>query len=134
MRNKFELAVLVVAILFSLLTTWSSASAPDAFAAQLGLKVMNAGGINEVRSQYSGFFFAVALVCLASLAQWLPRSVAFALLTTLFGGLIVGRIASLIANGGISGYGRTIVGLYAIDALGLALSATAYWFERSAAR
>jgi len=39
--------------------------------------------------------------------------------------LLVDRLVSLPLNGGIVGYGRTILALYAIDAVGLALAATA---------
>jgi len=51
----------MINILFFLLTTWSSATAPESVAAKLGLGIVNAGGINEVRAQYSGFFLAAAL-------------------------------------------------------------------------
>jgi hypothetical protein len=59
-------------------------------------------------AQYAGFFLAAAGVCMASLAGWLARGTAFVTLATIFGGLIVGRLVSLVPNGGLSGYGPTI--------------------------
>jgi hypothetical protein len=39
-----------------------------------------------------------------------------------YGGLLAGRLASLVLNAGVGGYGPTILALYAIDAIGLALA------------
>jgi hypothetical protein len=47
----FGSTVLTINVLFCLFTTWSSAAAPETFAAKLGLGVINAGGVNEVRAQ-----------------------------------------------------------------------------------
>ena len=131
MRSNFVNIVLAIGVVFCLYTTWSSATAPEAFAEQLGLKILNAGGVNEIRSQYAGFFFFVALVCVASLIGMLPRATACIVLGTLFGGLFIGRLASLFANGSIQGYGRTILTLYAIDGVGVALAATAFMLDKA---
>lgn len=125
MASKFSAAVLIVAILFCLLTTASAGLRPDRFAESLGLKIINAGGTNEIIAQYASFFFAVALVCAASLTGFLPRQIAFIILVAVFGGLFVGRLISLGLNGGTLGYSRTILALYVIDAVGLGLAVTA---------
>ena len=122
MPPVFGTAVLMINILFFLLTTWSSATAPESFAAKLGLGVVNAGGINQVRAQYSGFFLAVALVCTGSLFGLLSRQTSFVILGAVYGGLLAGRLVSLAPNGGIAGYGPTILALYVIDAAGLGLA------------
>ena len=114
MPSLFSTAVLVVNILFCLLTVWTSATAPESFAAQLGLAIVNPGGLNEVRAQYSGFFLAVAVVCTASLCGVLSRRTSFVMMCAVYG--------SLALNAGLAGYGRTIVALYVIDAIGLALA------------
>jgi carbon starvation protein CstA len=131
MASKFGTAVLVVALLFCLLTTLSAGIRPDRFADQLGLKIINAGGTNEVYAQYAGFFLAVAMVCLVALSGHAPRSAAFIVLIAVFGGLIAGRVLSLISNGGTAGFTPMIVSLYAIDAIGLALATMALAFDRS---
>jgi hypothetical protein len=132
MPPVFGTAVLVINILFFLLTTWSSATAPEGFAAKLGLGIVNAGGINEVRAQYSGFFLAAALVCTASLFGLLSRQTSFVVLGAVFGGLFAGRLVSLALDGGVAGYGPTILALYAIDAIGLALAVAAYVLDNQA--
>jgi hypothetical protein len=131
MASEFGTAVLVVALLFCLLTTLSAGIRPARFAEQLGLKVINAGGTNEVYAQYAGFFLAVAIICLVALLGRAPREAAYILLVTVFGGLIAGRVLSLVANGGAAGFTPTIVSLYAIDAIGLAMSTTALAFDRA---
>jgi len=127
--HVFGTLVLVTAALFSLFTTWTSATAPAAFAEQLGLSIANAGGTNEIRAQYAGFFLAVAIACVASIAGVVPRQSVYLILVVVFGGLITGRAASLLLNHGMSGYGPTIMALYAIDATGLALSLAALSFD-----
>jgi hypothetical protein len=67
MRHAFGTFVLVIVSVFFLFTTWSSGTAPGRFAEQLGLAIANAGGSNEIRAQYAGFFLAAATVCMASL-------------------------------------------------------------------
>jgi hypothetical protein len=120
----FGTAVLAINALFCLFTAWSSAIAPESFAAKLGLGIVNAGGLNEVRAQYSGFFLAVAVVCIASLCGLLSRQTSFVVMSTVFGGLLAGRLVSLALNVGVAGYGPTILALYAIDTIGLALAVT----------
>lgn len=56
---------------------------------------------------------------------WVSRRSAFTVATVIFGGLFVGRLASLWADGGLSGYGGLIRALYVIDAVGLTLTVTA---------
>lgn len=120
----FGTIVLTIVTLFFLYTTWRSGTAPAEFAERLGLTVANAGGYNEIRAQYAGFFSA-AVVCVASLAGTVPRQAAYIVLAVVFGGLLAGRLVSLALDGGIARYGRTIVALYAIDATGLALAVVA---------
>jgi hypothetical protein len=129
MARSFGAAVLVIAILFSLLTTIRAGLDPERFGAQLGLTITDAGGVNEIRAQYAGFFFALAVLCAISLAGGLSRQTAFIILGVVFGGLLVGRLVSLALNGGVSGYGPTIQALYAIDAVGLALALGAAIFN-----
>jgi len=121
----FGTIVLVIAILFFLFTTWRSGTSPAEFAERLGLNIANPGGYNEIRAQYAGFFLAAALVCASSLAGLVPRHAAFIVLIVIFGGLLAGRVVSLTLDGGIAGYGSTIVALYAIDTIGLALGIAA---------
>jgi hypothetical protein len=126
MGHQFGTAVLIVTALFFLATMWSSGTNPEGFAEQLGLKIANAGGVNEIRAQYAGFFLAAAVVCLAPLMGALSRRASFIVLLTIFGGLLAGRLVSLAINGDVKGYPPTIVALYAIDAIGLVLAIAAF--------
>ena len=125
----FGAAVLAINVLFCLFTVWSSATAPESFAARLGLGIINAGGVNEVRAQYSGFFLAVAVVCTASLLGLVPRQTSFVVMGAVYGGLLAGRLASLALNAGVTGYSPTILALYVIDAIGLALAVASLVFD-----
>jgi hypothetical protein len=130
--HRFGTFILIVAALFCLLTTWSSGAAPAKFAQRLGLAIVNAGGTNEIRAQYAGFFFASAIVCVFALAGALPRQAAFVVLAAIFGGLIAGRVTSFALNGGSAGYPPMIMTLYAIDSIGFAMALAGLAFDRTA--
>jgi hypothetical protein len=123
MRTILGSIFLVVTFLFFLFTAWSSAVSPDNFASRLGLAIVNPGGANEIRAQYSGFFLAAALVCVLALGGAVPRLTAFIVVAMIFGGLIAGRLASLGLNGGFEGFGPAIRALYAIDGVGCVAAA-----------
>src|SRR5215813_315444 len=130
MRQAYGTFVLVIITMFFLFTAWSSGTAPAKFAERLGVTIANAGGNNEIRAQYAGFFLAAAVFCALSLAGVVSRSVGFSIPVVIFGGLIGGRLVSLALNGGIVGYGPTIRALCAIDALGFTLAITAMVLEK----
>jgi hypothetical protein len=132
MAELFGTVVLAIAALFCLVTSWSSAVAPGQFAERLGLAVASAGGSNEIRAQYAGFFLAVAVLCAAALGGAVPRQAGFIVLAVVFGGLIAGRLVSLALDRGVAGYGPTILALYAIDSLGFALAVAALLLDRLA--
>ncbi len=133
MDHSFGTLVLVAAGTFSFLTTWSSTTAPRQFAARLGLAIANAGGTNEIRAQYAGFFLAVAAVCAAALVGGVPRRSAFICLAMVFGGLIAGRLASVAIDGDRAAYGKTIRALHAIDMAGFLLAVAAMLVDRGPA-
>jgi hypothetical protein len=130
MRHAFGTFVLIVVTSFFLFTAWISGTTPEKFAERLGLALANAGGFNEIRAQYAGFFLAAAVFCAASLAGSVSRQAAFSVLAVIFGGLIAGRLVSLGLNRGVAGYGPTILALYAIDAIGLAMTVTAMVLDK----
>lgn len=132
MRQAYGTFVLVIVTMFFLFTAWRSGTAPARFAERLGLTIANAGGNNEIRAQYAGFFLAAAVFCAASLGGLVSRFAAFGVPVVIFGGLIGGRLVSLALNRGIAGYSPTILALYAIDALGFTLAITAMVLEKKA--
>ena len=46
-----------------------------------------------------------------------------------YGGLLAGRLTSLALDAGVTGYGPTILALYVIDAIGLALAVASLVFD-----
>jgi hypothetical protein len=129
--SLFGTAVLIITALFFLSTTWSSFSNPKQFGERLGFTIPGADGLNEIRAQYSGFFLAAAVCGALALGGLIPRSTAFVVNATIFGGLIAGRVISLFLDGGLRKYGPLIRALFMIDALGFILAMTAFILERS---
>ena len=131
MANLFGTAVLSVIALFFLSTSWGSFSNPKQFGERLGFALPGADFLNEIRAQYGGFFLAAAVCGALAVVGWIPRSTAFVVNITIFGGLIAGRLVSLFLDGGIRKYSPLIRALFVIDALGLVLSVIAFTLERS---
>lgn len=111
---------LAITAAFFVYTAVTSAANPAAFANQLGLSILNAGGVNEIRSQYAGFSLAGAILCGLGLTGAVSRQATCMTLAVIFGGLIGGRIVSLFLNGGMAGFGPSIRALYVVDGLGFA--------------
>ena len=131
MAGAFGTAVLGIIALFFLSTSWGSFSNPKQFGERLGFGLPGADGLNEIRAQYGGFFLAAAVCGALAVVGWIPRRTAFVVNITIFGGLIFGRLVSLLLDGGIGKYGPLIRALFVIDALGLVLSVIAFTLERS---
>jgi hypothetical protein len=125
MAHSVGTIVLVVSAAFCLMTTLMSGVHPEDFSRRLGLQIAGADGSNEIRAQYSGFFLAVSGVCTASLLGVIPRPATFLVLGVVFGGLIAGRLASLVVDRSPGRYGATIRALYAIDSTGFVLAIVA---------
>src|ERR1700719_1298172 len=100
----FGTSVLVINVLFCLFTAWRSGAEPEGFGAKLGFGIVNAGGLNEVRAQYSGFFLAVAAVCIASLCGLLSRQTSFVVMVAVYGGPLAGRLFGLALHSRRAGY------------------------------
>jgi hypothetical protein len=130
MRLAFERVFLLVTSLFFAWTSWTSLKFPRQFAQPLGFTIGGLDGLNEIRAQYGGFFLAAALVNALSLFGVLPRQTGFVVNCSIFGGLIAGRVASLAVDGGINGYGGVIRALFFVDAVGFALTITAFFLDR----
>ena len=123
--------LLGLATLLSLGTTVAAFTQPKPFATSLGLSIANAGGVNEIRSQYAGFFLMVGVVCVGALIGVVPRPAGYLVTLVVFGGLFIGRLVSVTLNQGFSGYPPVVKGLVLIDFVGAALSIAAL-AERSA--
>jgi hypothetical protein len=130
MRLAFGRIVLLLTSIFFAWTSWTSFRFPRQFAEGLGFTIGGLDGLNEVRAQYGGFFLAAALINALSLLEVLPPQIGFVVNAVIFGGLIIGRVVSLVLDGGINGYGGAIRALFVIDSVGLAVTIAAYFLER----
>jgi hypothetical protein len=134
MRRNFVLGFLILCAAFFALTGGSSLSAPAKFADRLGYSLIALDGFNEIRAQYGGFFLAACIANLLAIFRIVPRSAALFVDSTVFGGLIAGRLMSLGFDGGPGAFGPVIHALYFIDAAGFLLSIAALLNERKSLR
>ncbi len=123
---SFSAWVLAVLTAFALFTAYSAFRAPKLFGERLGFAISGADGLNEVRAQYGGFYLLVAIVGVLALLGKTSLASALLVTTVVFGGLIVGRVMSLVLDGGLKSYRLpTIRALFVIDTLGVAISGAA---------
>jgi hypothetical protein len=123
MERMFVPGVLIIGSLFCFYTGLTAFAGPLGFARRLGLEAAGDSGLNEVRAQYGGFFFAAGLLAVVGLAGWVPQAWPLVTMIVIFGGLIAGRLLSLPMDAG--SYLPTIRALYFIDGVGAVLSVTA---------
>lgn len=107
---------------FFLYTGVSSFSQPEKFAKTLSLDPIGRSGRIEIQAQYGGFFFLAGLSQFAPFFELLTHSTALTVSAVIFGGLILGRILSLLSKQGDEPITPVIKALYAIDAVGFAFS------------
>jgi hypothetical protein len=98
---------------------------PRQFADQLDLAMARAGGLNEVRAQYGGFFLMLGAVCALAAAGMVDRRFGLGVAAVTMGGVIGGRLAGLLIDRGLTGYGPAIRVLFLVDAAGCALAVAA---------
>ncbi len=125
MRTTFPIFVLSVFGLLALTISLRGLLAPASLGASLGYELSGVDGLNEVRAQYGGFFFAVAAVCALGVLRTGLREAALVVLVVVFGGVFLGRMASLAIDGGFGGYGPVIQILFAVDLIGLLAAGSA---------
>ena len=123
--NVIGTGLLWFTVLLCLGTTVTAFAQPGRFADALGLAVANAGGANEIRSQYAGFFLMVGIACVAALTGYIPRRAGFLVTLVVFGGLFIGRATSVALNQGFAGYPPVVRWLVLIDFVGASLSIAA---------
>jgi hypothetical protein len=87
-------------------------------------------GRNEIRAQYGGFFLAVTVASVLALVGTIPRQTGLLVNAVVFGGLIAGRLTSLVVDRHMDGYGLAIRALFFIDATGFILSIAALSIDR----
>jgi hypothetical protein len=118
-----------LAALFFLGTGALAFSQPQRFAASLDLATTRAGGLNEVRAQYGGFFVMLGAACALAMLGIVERRFGLGVAAITFGGVIAGRLSGLAIDRSVAGYGPTVRSLFLVDAMGCALAVTALLLE-----
>lgn len=95
----FQRLVLAAGFLVSLFIAVVCLAAPETALADFGITVNDPNGRNEMRGQYGGFFVAMALVMALSFFDKLPRRFGVGVLLTLVGGVLLGRLITLVLEG-----------------------------------
>jgi len=72
---------------------------PATLANGFGVAIETASARNEIRGQYGGFFLAISVVFALALMDRIEQRLALAGLFVLAGGVLFGRISSLIIEG-----------------------------------
>jgi len=129
MTHPLSTIYLALAALFFLGTGAVAMSQPQRFAAALDLATVRAGGLNEVRAQYGGFFVMLGAACTLAMLGIVDRRLGLGVAAITFGGIIAGRLLGLVIDGGVAGYGPTIRRLFLVDATGSALAVAALLLE-----
>lgn len=92
-------AVLIIGILVAGMIAFRALIAPEALLANIGIALTNADGRNEIRAQYGGFYLAVTIALLLSLFGRLSAGFGLGLLLVAVGGILLGRLASIVIEG-----------------------------------
>lgn len=133
MKTSLPVIVLSLFGLLALTIGMRGLISPASLAASLGYALSGVDGLNEVRAQYGGFFVAVATVCALAIFRPGWREPALVVLVVTFGGILLGRIASVAIDGGFGSYGSVIKSLFVVDLVGLLAAASALVVQRGRA-
>jgi len=125
MPHLFSTIYLAVVALFFVGSGAYATSQPQRFAAALDLATARAGGLNEVRAQYGGFFTVLGLACGLAAIGTVDRQFGLGVAALTFGGVIAGRLMGLSIDRSLAGYGPTVRTLFLVDAAGCALAIAA---------
>ncbi|MEO1100830.1 MAG: hypothetical protein AAFW65_03200 [Pseudomonadota bacterium] len=117
--------VLGLAGLFFLFTGIMSFLQPAKFARSLSLETVGRSGCVEIQAQYGGFFFLAGLSLFAPLAGLISQEAALIVMLVIFGGLIAGRLGSLLTKQASEPLIPMIRTLYLIDGAGFAAALAA---------
>ena len=126
----FAKFVLALGALVAFFIGYMALSNPAGVLTDYGVIVSDANGRNEIRGQYGGYFIVLAGVMIASLLGKLPQKFGLGVFMMTVGGILLGRIASLIIEGPavFATYSPGIKALLAID---LTLTLLAFFAMRS---
>lgn len=115
----FAKIVLILGAVMSAYIGVNALGSPGTVLTDFGVVVPGADGRNEIRGQYGGFFIVLAIVMALSVIGKLPERFGLGVFLMTVGGVLLGRIASLILEGPsiFSSYSTNIQALHAVDTI-----------------
>jgi len=129
MTHPFSTIYLAVTGIFFAGSGVYSLSKPLNFAAALDLSILRAGGSNEVRAQYGGFFLVLGVTCCLAMLGVVDRRFGLGAAAVTLGGVAGGRLLGLAIDRGVTGYGPGIRSLLLVDSAGCALAVAALMLD-----
>ncbi|MEO1137075.1 MAG: DUF4345 family protein [Pseudomonadota bacterium] len=128
----FRKFVLLLGVVVAGYVSYLGLVAPEAALGDYGVIAMGPDGRNEIRAQYGGFYFAVAVVLILSAAGRLPERFGLGLLLVSVGGVLLGRLASLVIEGPaiFAQYSDGLKLFYAVDIVLVLLAVMALMQKR----
>jgi hypothetical protein len=129
MTHLFSTIYLAVTALFFAGSGVFALSRPLSFAAALDLSTLRAGGLNEVRAQYGGFFLVLGVTCALAMVGIVDRRFGLGAAAITLGGVAASRLFGLAIDRGVAGYGLGIRSLVLVDSAGCAMAVAALIFD-----
>jgi len=129
MTHPFSTIYLAVTALFFVGSGAYALARPLSFAGALDLSTLRAGGLNEVRAQYGGFFLVLGITCGLAMLGVVDRRFGLGAAAITLGGVAGGRLFGLAIDRGVTGYGLGIRSLVLVDSAGCALAVAALMLD-----
>jgi hypothetical protein len=127
MRNALEIAVLGLSAVALVVVGFTGLVSPAQLFDPLGVTLPTPAGRNEIRAAYGGMHLGVGLLLLAGVGRRERRRAALWLVVAFMGGLALGRLVSLVADGAP---GDFVMRLWVPEALAGGLAAALLSFGR----
>ena len=95
----FQRIVLILGSLVAGYVAYQAFAAPETLLAEVGISTFGPDGRNEIRGQYGGFYSVVTLALLLASFKVLPPRFGLGLLLVIIGGILLGRVSSVLIEG-----------------------------------
>jgi len=135
-KNTFINIIIVISILLGAVVVFRGLSDPANFLADFGMVADNASARNEIRASYAGIQLVVIIFLLLALLGKVRKSLALGICFAHIGGVFLGRIISLIAEGPsvFSEYIPLVKTLYGVDTVVTLLTGLAFFWSLKSER
>jgi len=131
MKNTFINIVILLSMLLGAMVVFRGLSDPANFLADFGMIADNASARNEMRASYAGIQMVAIIFLLLALLNKVPKSLALGISFAHIGGVLLGRIISLMVEGpGVfSEYIPLLKTLYGVDTVVTLITGLAFYWS-----